>query len=163
MNATTDAERLQAEAVALEHAAEQPASPAGAIPPAGEGAAAPRVDYNAEARDVVQFWRVLICSVGPSLEAIYDDATCDRLATALAPVMAKYELSLNKFGPELVLAAVAVPLAVRTYQAVKVEAKRRQELADQRKREKEQPHELEPGAQRPVTDAIDPASLHTKA
>lgn len=150
------------QAEALRHAAEQlEDSPAGGEF-VGAGAPAeplaPAIDYLQEARDVVQFWAMLITSVGPSLVEIYDPATCERLAVALGPVMAKYQFDLSRWGPELVLAAVALPLTVRTARAVSHENRlRRAEAEASGKRP------TEPNAPAPVVDVTDPESLHTRA
>lgn len=148
---------LQAAAASLDTEVGQ--GPAPGVPGVDQGPAP--IDFNEEARDLVQFWRVLISSVGPSLAEIYDDATCDRLASALGPVLAKYDLNLGKFGPELVLAAVAVPLGVQTYKAVKAEGEKREQLAKQKPGDP--PRSAEPDAQQPVIDKTDPLSLHNRA
>jgi hypothetical protein len=156
------------EADALKRAAEQlegePAAAGEFVGPEPGAQPSPAgVDYMAEARDLVQFWRMLISSVGPSLSDIYDDATCDRLAAALGPVMAKYNFDLSRFGPELVLAAVAIPLTIRTYRAIGMENKRRAAEAKAKAAAGDGPRPTEPHAPGPIVDHTDPSSLHTRA
>ena len=115
-------------------------------------AGAPPIDYQAEARDIVGLARMGLVITWPSLEEVYTDDKCERLAQALAPVLEKYAFDLGRFGPELGLAVVAIPLAAQTYAAIRAEraAKKPDQAAAPR------------GAQAPVIDQTDPASLHTK-
>lgn len=66
----------------------------------------------------------------PSLATNYTTATCRRLGEAAEPVMDKYGLSVGslfeRWGAEITLAAVALPIALATAQGIKADlAKRR--------------------------------------
>ncbi|QLG87589.1 hypothetical protein HQ393_04590 [Chitinibacter bivalviorum] len=80
-------------------------------------------DAAAECETVLVMARTLLAPLYPSLEVVYSDSTIQKLSQAAAPVMIKYNLTggglLSKFGPELTLAAVAVPVALETIKAVR--------------------------------------------
>lgn len=106
---------------------------------------APR-DWNAEADDLVMFARELLTGTWPQLETIWTPEKCARLARAAAPVMAKYDFDLGKWGPEIMLGAILAPMTIATVRAVKGGA----------------PGAAPAGALRPAEDRTDPDSLHTK-
>jgi hypothetical protein len=82
------------------------------------GAPAP-VDYNAEARDLVEFLHSLFVPLYPSLATVYSPAVRARIAATAGPLMQKYDFTLGRFGPELAFGIVVVPLIAPTMQAIK--------------------------------------------
>jgi hypothetical protein len=134
----SELEQLDAEAAGV---AGDPSTPGAApVPPA------PPRDWNAEAADLVQFTRELLVATWDRLEPVWTPDKCVRLSRALAPVMEKYDFSLGRFGPEIMLAAVGLPLGIATLQVIRAPA----------------PGQPAPGAQVPTIDATDPHSLHTR-
>ena len=131
-------EALDAEAAGVSGDPTQPGA-APAAPPA------PR-DWNAEADDLVTFAKELLTGTWPALESIWTADKCARLARAAAPVMAKYEFDLGRWGPEIMLGAILAPMTNATVRTIRQPA----------------PGEAPAGALRPVQDVTDPGSLHTK-
>lgn len=82
------------------------------------GAPAP-VDYNAEARDLVEFLHSLFVPLYPSLATVYTPDVRARIAATAGPLMQKYDFTLGRFGPELAFGIVVVPLIAPTMQAIK--------------------------------------------
>lgn len=125
-------EALVAEAAAMESEAQQQKDAAAA--PDEQQAAAH--DLPAEVAALLKTAAAMLAPMFPSLAEIYTDATCQQLGTAAAPVMRKYGLSVggifDRWGAEITLAATALPVAVATYQGVKVDlaAKRKEEKID---------------------------------
>lgn len=113
-------ETLAAEAAQIDAAA----APQLAAQPAAEPDAA-KVDPNAEAADVIRFAVALFVPLYPSLQAVYSDTAQARLAAAAGPVMAKYGWTMGglfeKWGPEIQLAIVGIPLAIETSKAIRAD------------------------------------------
>jgi hypothetical protein len=99
---------------------------------AGPAPAAPAgPDYADEARDVIRFALALFVPIYPSLAEVYTKEAREQLAEAAAPVMEKYSVTLGglKEWPEVRLAVVAVPLAVKTFIAVRTDTDARKSEA----------------------------------
>jgi len=128
-------------------------------------------NYAAEARDAVDFFGEFLGSLFPSVRKLWDQDTRARLAEVTAPVLQKYGITMEWLGPELLLAAVAVPLATKTYQAVRDDvaaAKRPQQQEKAARQPAAAPGgvvhvPVETAAQQPVVTQTDPTSLHVKA
>lgn len=114
----TDLQALEAEAAALD-------ATAAAVPGAVEAPAAPVVDSAAEVAALLQTVSALLSPMFPSLSTIYTEATCRKLAAAAAPVLAKYDMSVGglfeRWGPEIGLAAAALPVAVATHRGIRAD------------------------------------------
>lgn len=82
-------------------------------------------DPASEAADLIRFAVALFVPLYPSLQAVYHDAAQAKLAQAAGPVMAKYGLTMGglfeKWGPEIQLAIVGVPLAIETGKAMRAD------------------------------------------
>jgi hypothetical protein len=105
------------------------ASDVGPAPAPGQ-AAAPVADPVAETAAMFGMAIGLLSPLLPYLPAIYTTETVQQLAGAYVPVAEKYGWAsgggiFEKYGPELMLAGVAVPLAVQTAQAHKAWAAER--------------------------------------
>ena len=118
---------------------------------------APPVETQAEAGPVVPgneqaevAWLITILAglfapVFPSLQKIYTPDTINSIAAAAVPVMAKRGWTtgalLGKYAEELALAAVAVPVALATWQGIKadVAAAKAKDKAEPAKAITEQP------------------------
>lgn len=115
---TESLDNLAAEAAALDVAADA------AAPGAAEEA--PAADVAAEIAALLKTASSMLVPAFPSLSEIYNDATCRQLGEAAAPVLAKYNISLggilDRWGPEISLAAVALPVSIATYKGVKADA-----------------------------------------
>ncbi len=107
----------------------------GAAPPApgpaaaAPGAAAPAapaapIDYRAEAREL---WKIiaLLHFRWPSLEAVFDDATIERLADAWAPVLERHKLDLGKFTIYFVAGTATLPVLGDAYKAIRADVAER--------------------------------------
>ncbi|WP_375591972.1 hypothetical protein [Chitiniphilus eburneus] len=97
-----------------------------APPPAAEGAAdALPLSAVEEAREVVIFVRELAAPVYPSLRQVYSDETVERIATAAAPLMQKYGVTLGgmfeRWGPEIHFAMVMLPVGMQTAAAIRAD------------------------------------------
>ena len=118
---------------------------------AGAGAAVPAQGGAVLANhEVVEMEGVLTLMVGfvspmfPTLQRVYTPNNIKALATTAIPVMQKHGWSLSgamsKWGAELALAAVAIPLGIQTYQAVNADMaamKKAKEEAEKKKAEEE--------------------------
>lgn len=135
-----DLQALEAQAAAID--AEAAAPDVAAAEPE-----AVRVDLAAELAALLQTAAGILVPAFPCLATIYTEATCKRLGDAAAPVMDKYGWSVgglfDRWGAEITLAAVALPVALATAQGVKAD------LAAKRK-----PPEPEPNPPAPPTDAV---------
>lgn len=96
---------------------------------AGPGAAsndpaapAAPTDYQAEARELIDFLTATLVPLYPSLAAIYTTEVKGSVAIGVAPLLKKYDFDLaklfGKYGPEIGAAMVLVPLVAPTLQAV---------------------------------------------
>lgn len=108
---------LANEAAAVEAAAAPAAAPdADAPPPA---------DVPAEVAALVKMVAGMLTPAFPCLAEIYNEATCQQLGAAAAPVMDKYGLSVgglfDRWGAEITLAAVALPVGLATMKGVKAD------------------------------------------
>lgn len=103
-------------------------APAGPMVPAGP-------DYGAEAAACVEIFAGLVCGVAPKAAAIWTPEARERTGAALAPVMAKYGVSLGAIPPELTLAVVAGPLLWQSARAVAAQVEESQAEAARRRRE----------------------------
>jgi hypothetical protein len=116
---TESLESLAAEAGALDAAADAAAPVAAAEPEA------PAADVPAEVAALLKTVTGMLTPAFPCLAEIYTDATCRALGEAAAPVMAKYGVSVggifDRWGAEITLAAVALPVGAATWKGVKAE------------------------------------------
>ncbi len=126
---------LDAEAATV---AGDPTQP-GSAPAAPE----PPRDWTAEAVDLVTFAKELLVGTWPRLAEIWTAEKCASLARAAAPVMERYDFNLGRWAPEIMLAAVALPLGIQTVRIVK-ESKRAE------------------AGQVPAVDTTEPGALHGK-
>lgn len=117
-----EAEQIDAQGATAPGATPEPAAPAGP-------------DYLTEARGLVDFMIGVAKPLYPSLERVYTKEACDKLAAAAAPVMEKYGMSLGelfkRWGPEINLAFVALPLTLQTLQAVREDRAARRQAQEQ--------------------------------
>lgn len=115
---TESLDNLAAEAAALDVAADA------AAPGAAEEA--PAADVAAEIAALLKTASAMLTPAFPSLSEIYNDVTCRQLGEAAAPVLAKYGVSLggifDRWGPEITLAAVALPVSIATYKGIKADS-----------------------------------------
>lgn len=129
MSAELDA--LQAEAVAVDA---EIAPPVEQQPEAAPDAQAG--NEQAEIAGLITILAGLFAPVFPSLQKIYTPDTVNSIAAAAVPVMVKRGWStgalLGKYAEELALAAVAVPVALATWQGIKsdVEAAKAKDKAE---------------------------------
>jgi hypothetical protein len=83
----------------------------------------PKLDVAAEVAALLLTAAGLLSPAFPSLGTIYTEPTCRRLGDAAAPVMEKYGLSVGglfeRWGLEITLAAVALPVALATVQGIR--------------------------------------------
>lgn len=92
--------------------------------PAGRPADVPTViDWNLEATQFIEFAHELYTPLWPSLDKVYTPAVRARVATRAAPVFKKYDFNLAKlfgrYGDEIMLGAVLVPLVPATLAAIR--------------------------------------------
>jgi len=131
---------LEAEAVAVDAVNAPPADP----PPEAEQPPAP-ANEQAEVAGLIAILAGLFAPVFPSLQKIYTPDTVNQIAAAAVPVMAKRGWTtgalLGKYAEELALAAVAVPVALATWQGIKadVAAAKAKDKAEPAKAITEQP------------------------
>lgn len=125
---SNDLENLAAQAAVLD----AETAPVDMTAPAAEPAA-PVMSAADEAAGVIKFAVALFVPLFPSLEAVYTTAAQARLADVAGPVMTKYGLTMGglfeKWGPEINLAIVAVPLAMETGRAMRADIAARQVAA----------------------------------
>lgn len=123
-------ENLENLAVAAD-AVEAVEAPAGAEVEAEAGAQSENV--AAEVAALVRMAAGILTPAFPSLAGIYTEEACARLGDAAAPVLAKYGLSVgglfDRWGAEITLAAVAVPVALATWQGIKADRAPKAEAA----------------------------------
>lgn len=97
---------------------------AGDLPPAGEYVPRPADEIAAMLSTVA----LLLAPLYPSVAAIYTPETCKALGDAAAPVLEKYGVSVgglfDRWGAEITLASVAVPVALQTMQAIRADLKK---------------------------------------
>lgn len=113
---------VDADAAALE----QPAAAAQAGEPA-----APAVNFNEEAKQLVTFAADLATGFWPSLAEVYTLERRTAITAALVPVLAKYDFTLarvfERWGPEINLAFVALPLVTPTLAAIRADQAKKAE------------------------------------
>jgi len=115
-----DLAQLTAEAAAID-AQLAPATPTPEQP------AAPQVSPNdiAEMSALLQIVAGMFSPLFPSLANVYTPQSCDALASAAIPVMAKHGWSvsglLGNYAEEVALLAVAAPMALATYGGIKAD------------------------------------------
>lgn len=89
------------------------------------------VDYLLEAKNLIEFAVTLFTPLFPSLANVYTEANKAALASASAPMMEKYNLSMGglfeKFGAEINFAMVSLPLGMQTYRAIQADLAERRE------------------------------------
>ena len=116
---TENLESLSLQAAALDAATDA------AAPGAAAEAEAQAADVPAEVAALLKTVAGLLTPAFPCLEAIYTDATCRQLGEAAAPVMAKYGVSVggifDRWGAEITLAAVALPVGIATLNGIKAD------------------------------------------
>jgi hypothetical protein len=82
-------------------------------------------DFAVEARGCVDLFCSIMFPLYPSLEAVYTPEARARVVAALAPVLAKHQFTLaalfGKWGPEINLAFVALPLVNPSIDAIKAD------------------------------------------
>ncbi|MDW5417053.1 hypothetical protein R6242_10800 [Iodobacter sp. CM08] len=87
-----------------------------------------------EAKMILTIARESFVGIYPSLAAIYTDDRIERIAVAAGPLLAKYNLSsggiLEKWGPEIGLAVVALPIAQETIKGVRQDRAAAKEQAE---------------------------------
>jgi len=79
------------------------------------------IDYAMESESLITVICALILPVYPSLREVYSREVQGKIASALAPLLAKYNLTLGRFAPELGAAAVILPLVPATMDAIKAD------------------------------------------
>lgn len=104
-------------------------APAPTSPVATAAQSAAPIDYQAEARELIEFAHALCVPVWPSLDRVYPEKTRERIIAAAVPLMEKYKFTLGKIGPELTFAIVTVPLVIPTVQAIRHDNKKAKEAA----------------------------------
>jgi len=134
--------QLEAQAVALD--AEAAAIPGVETAPQAGGLAV-QSQSEAESLDLVRFAVVLFAPLYPSIGKVYTDPTQRRLASVLSPVMEKYGWSVGvifeKYGAEINLAVVAVPLTMETIKAMRHDTAEREAQEAKASDEEKQPNE----------------------
>lgn len=127
--AQTELDQLEAAAAAVDNMAEQ-----GAADLAPAAAEQPAADPAAEVAALLSLLAGILAPLFPSLPGIYTEPTCKRLGDAAAPVLLKYEVSVgglfDRWGPEIGLAAAALPVAIATAQGIKADLAARRKKAD---------------------------------
>lgn len=118
-----DAELLrQAEGLGPSSSSPPPAGAPTDGRPAELGGPAP-VDYQGDARELVNFIYHGVTPAWPTLAPIYTPEVRERLAGSIGRVMAKYQLSLadifKQWAPEISFAMVALPLVPPTVAAIR--------------------------------------------
>lgn len=87
-----------------------------------------------EAKCLLKSGRALAGQFYGCIRKIYTDETIDEVAEALAPVMKKYGWTegglFEKWGPEINLAMVVLPLGMVTVQAIRAENEMRRAMAE---------------------------------
>lgn len=110
------------EATAAPEPIEVPAVDVEAPPSVAE---APAISPEDEARGLIDVIVASVVPFFPSLESVYDEEARARLAAVTAPLMRKYNLSassiFDRWKEEIAFAFVALPLAMKTAEAVKAE------------------------------------------
>lgn len=99
------------------------------LPPPGPGQGPAPVPMGPnEAEELASVIKLAVgfaTPIFPSLKGVYTDATIQALTVTALPVMAKHGWSLGgvaaKWGPELAFAAVALPVALATYQGIQAD------------------------------------------
>lgn len=119
-----DRDPIADEAARLDQAAEAVAGAAPGDAPVDAGPPAP-IDYQAEARGLVDFTADTLGSIFPRTRPILDQATRERLAGAWSPLMRKYGLSLagifERWAPEIGAAMVTLPLVLPLAEAIQAD------------------------------------------
>jgi hypothetical protein len=115
----------------------------------------------AELKTLLQIISGLFVPFIPKLAEIYTDQECERLAVVTVPVMQKHGWTtggmMGQYAAELALLAVAAPIGIRTYHAVKEELKPKQKPKQiEAKAEPVQPEQmpLPDGEQKPQIGAM---------
>lgn len=93
----------------------------GAAPAGGDGGAAPELetlpaDPQAEARELVDLVAGLWGAAIPAVREVWTAPACERAALVLAPVLAKYGVSLGRLGPEVLALATIGPMLWQSWQ-----------------------------------------------
>lgn len=125
-NLDTIASEADAGAIALDPVAQAEAQAAANAP-----------DFGQEATIAVDMFAGLLCGFAPKCESIWTTQAKDRTAKALAPVLQKYEITMDKMPVELGLVIVAGPLLWQSSKVVaaQIEADRRAKPIDAQARE----------------------------
>lgn len=115
---TENLDELAAQAAALDVA------PDAAAPDAAASNAA-AADVPAEVAALLQTVSAMLTPAFPCLAEIYTVDTCRQLGEAAAPVLDKYGLSMDglfeRWGAEITLASVALPVGAATWAGVKAD------------------------------------------
>jgi hypothetical protein len=105
-----------------------------ALSVASPEAAAAQSDPAGEVASLLQVVAGILSPAFPSLAGVYDEPTCKRLGEAAAPVLVKYDLSVGqlfeRWGAEITLAAVALPVTLATWRGVKADLAAGRKKAD---------------------------------
>lgn len=105
-----------------------------------------RVDVAAEVAALLKVVAGILTPAFPCLAGIYTESTCRSLGEATAPVLDKYGLSVgalfDRWGAEITLAAVALPVGLATVQGIKADmAARRAQPPAQKQEAAQSRHE----------------------
>jgi len=156
---TAQATALSPELAALAAEAQALETETAPVDPAAPQEAAP-VDYLTDAAGIVDMASEALGAFYPSTLAVLVPEKRQRIAAALAPVMAKYGVSLGlifgRFGEEIALAFALAQVAIPITTAI------RHDQAEAKKEKGELPPNPA-GALQPVIDRSAPDSLHHKA
>lgn len=105
-----------------------PVTPIGVTPAAPAAGLPAVVDYDQEARELVDFAWAAFEPLYPSLATVYTADKRERITTAAAPLMRKYGFTLDKFfkgwAAEIGFAMVTVPLIAPTIKAIRADQAR---------------------------------------
>lgn len=116
---TNELDQLAAAAAAVDNMTEQGA-PGADLP--GASGEVHQADQSDEVAALLLTVSGLLAPMFPSLAGIYTRETCASLGKAAAPVLAKYELSVgglfDRWGAEIALLGVALPVGLATVQAI---------------------------------------------
>lgn len=125
-------ENMAAAADADAHAIDNPPAPGAAPGPGGELVPLQPTgpDYGMEAAMMVDLFAGMACGYAPAAQAVWTDPAKMRTALALAPVLAKYNVSMGALPPEVVLIVVAGPLLWQTARCVALQAASDKRKAD---------------------------------
>ena len=81
------------------------------------------IDHAGEARALIDFFAESLIPFYPTLAKVYQDDTRARMASALAPLMAKYNFTLDgvlgRWWPEINAAIVCGPVLLQTWREIR--------------------------------------------